>query len=223
MLAANGSQVVLAARNEEKLKDITGRIIASGGEAAYFLTDVSDRLALEDLVRFAKAKFGRVDNLINNAGLMLFSDWQDIAIDDWEKMIDTNIKGYLYAIAAVLPTFISQSHGRILNVSSVAGIHAGQSSGVYSSTKFFIRGVTESLRKEVGVHKGIQVSMVSPGVIDTGWADKVNNDAARKTAQKLNQDAISPSDVAKAVLFALNQPSSVSVSDVVIHPTKQDW
>lgn len=222
-LAAAGSSIVLAARNEEKLKKIVEEITAQDGNAAYFLTDVSDRSSLSDLVEFTKSKFGGLDNLVNNAGLMLFSDWKDVAVEDWEKMIQTNIQGYLYAIAAVLPTFLSQGHGRILNMSSVAGIHVGGSSGVYSATKFFIRGITESLRKEIGVHNNIQVSMISPGVIDTGWADKVNNEEARKTAQKLNEQAISPEEVARAVAFAMNQPPHLSISDIVIHPTKQDW
>lgn len=108
-------------------------------------------------------------------------------------------------------------------MASVAGIHVGDASGVYSATKFFIRGITESLRKEVGVQNGIQVSMISPGVIDTGWADKVENAHARKAATQLNESAIPAERIAEAVLFALKQPSNVTVSDLVIHPTRQHW
>lgn len=222
-IAAAGSRVVLAARNEEKLKKLVERITGAGGKAVYHLTDVSEESSLRDLAQFAISEFGQIDNLVNNAGLMLFSDWKDVAVDDWDKMINTNIKGYLYSIAAVLPEMLKQGHGKILNMSSVAGHHVGGSSGVYSATKFFIRGITESLRKEVGVNNGIQVSMISPGVIDTGWADKVNNEQARKTAKKLNEGAISPEKIAEAVVYALNQPAELSISDIVIHPTKQDW
>lgn len=222
-IAAAGSHVVLAARNEEKLKKLVAQITEAGGKAVYHVTDVSKESSLRDLAQFATREFGQIDNLVNNAGLMLFSDWKDVAVDDWDKMINTNIKGYLYSIAAVLPGMLNQGHGRILNMSSVAGIHVGGSSGVYSATKFFIRGITESLRKEVGVNSGIQVSMISPGVIDTGWADKVNNEEARKTAQKLNEGAIPPEKIAEAVVYALNQPAELSISDIVIHPTKQDW
>jgi len=222
-VASLDSKVVLAARNEEKLKALVANIKEAGGEAAYYLTDVADKSSLQGLVEFAIARYGRVDHLVNNAGLMLFSDWKDVATDDWEKMIDTNIKGYLYAIAAALPKMLEQGHGKILNMSSVAGLHVGGSSGVYSATKFFIRGITESLRKEVGVESGIQVSMISPGVIDTGWADKVNDAKGREAAKALNEIAIRPDQVADAVAYALDQPSNLTINDIVIHPTKQDW
>lgn len=222
-LASKGSKIVLAARNEEKLEKLVSQIKEAGGEASYHVTDVSERSSLEDLVKFAVSKYGKVDSLVNNAGLMLFSDWKDVAVDDWDQMINTNIRGYLHAIAAALPGMIAQGHGKILNMSSVAGLHVGGSSGVYSATKFFIRGITESLRKEVGVEHGIQVSMISPGVIDTGWADKVNNSEGKKAAQELNKIAITPEQVADAVAYALDQPNNLTINDIVIHPTKQDW
>ncbi|UQY33975.1 SDR family oxidoreductase [Pseudomonas fulva] len=222
-IASLGGVVVLAARNEERLQAIVSQIKEAGGEASYHITDVSKRESLQSLVQFAEATYGKVDALVNNAGLMLFSDWKDVAVDDWEKMISTNIQGYLNTIAAVLPKMLDQGHGKILNMSSVAGLHVGGSSGVYSATKFFIRGITESLRKEVGVHNGIQVSMISPGVIDTGWADKVNNETGRKAAKTLNEIAIAPEQIADAVAYALDQPANLTVNDIVIHPTKQDW
>jgi NADP-dependent 3-hydroxy acid dehydrogenase YdfG len=222
-LAAAGSRVVLVARNEEKLQHLVAQIRAAGGTAEYQLADVSQAADLQRVADFCQQQYGRVDNLVNNAGLMLFSYWKDAALDDWNKMIDTNIRGYLHAIAAFLPLMLQQGSGHILNMSSVAGLHVGEGSGVYSATKFFIRGITESLRKEVGVGKGLQVSMISPGVIDTGWADKVGNAEGAALAKKLNQGAIAPEQVAQAVVYALNQPKEVSVSDLVIHPTKQDW
>ncbi|MBI6666642.1 short-chain dehydrogenase [Pseudomonas syringae] len=222
-LAEKGSKIVLAARNEEKLQKLVSQIKDAGGEASYHVIDVSERFSLEDLVKFAVSKYGKVDSLVNNAGLMLFSDWKDVAVDDWDQMINTNIRGYLHAIAAALPGMIAQGHGKILNMSSVAGLHVGGSSGVYSATKFFIRGITESLRKEVGVEHGIQVSMISPGVINTGWADKVNNSEGKKAAQELNKIAITPEQVADAVAYALDQPNNLTINDIVIHPTKQDW
>jgi NADP-dependent 3-hydroxy acid dehydrogenase YdfG len=222
-LAKNGAKVILVARNEEKVKKIVADIKVAGGHADYLIADVSSAEDMLKVAAFCKEKYGKIDVLVNNAGLMLFSYWKDIATDDWNKMIDTNIKGYLNSIAAVLPTMLDQGSGHILNMSSVAGLHVGDVSGVYSATKFFIRGITESLRKEVGVKNGIQVSMVSPGVIDTGWADKVNNKAGAEVAKTLNQGAISSEQVAGAVVYALNQPAEVSVSDIVIHPTQQDW
>lgn len=222
-LARSGSRIILAARSEDKLKDIVNEIISEGGSAEYRVTDVTSKEDVCELIRYVNEKYGRIDHLINNAGLMLFSDWADTAVDDWSKMIDTNIHGYLNAIAAVLPVFLEQKCGHILNMSSVAGLHTGTSSGVYSATKFFIRGVTESLRKEVGVAHGIQVSMISPGVIDTGWADKVNDSKGKEAAKELNEIAIKPGQVADAVAYALDKPQELTINDIVIHPTRQDW
>jgi NADP-dependent 3-hydroxy acid dehydrogenase YdfG len=222
-LAASGAKVVLAARNEDKLRVLVSEITEAGGTATYRVTDVTDRADAKALAAFAVETYGPVDVLVNNAGLMLFSAWKDTAVDDWDRMIDTNLRGYLHAIAAVLPSMLERRSGRILNMSSVAGINVGEGAGVYSATKFFVRAITESLRKEVGVANGIQVSMVSPGVIDTGWADKVSDAEGRKAATELNKDAIPPEAVADAVAYALDQPPNVTVNDVVIHPTKQGW
>ena len=222
-LAASGAKVVLAARNEDKLRALVSEMTEAGGTATYRVTDVTDRADAEALAAFAVETYGPVDVLVNNAGLMLFSAWKDTAVDDWDRMIDTNLRGYLHAIAAVLPSMLERRSGRILNMGSVAGINVGEGAGVYSATKFFVRAITESLRKEVGVANGIQVSMVSPGVIDTDWADKVSDGEGRKAATELNKDAIPPEAVADAVAYALDQPANVTVNDVVVHPTKQGW
>lgn len=222
-LAAEGARVVLAARNEERLAALVSEIERDGGTAAYRVSNVTDRADAAELAEFAKATYGSIDILVNNAGLMLFSHWSDLAVDDWEVMVDTNIKGYLYAIAGVLPVMLEQGSGQILNMDSVAGHQVGAAAGVYSSTKFFVQAMTESMRKELGVHHGIRVNTVSPGVIDTGWADKVGDPEGRKAAKKLNEIAIPTSAVADAVVYALNQPAEVTVNDLIISPTKQDW
>jgi NADP-dependent 3-hydroxy acid dehydrogenase YdfG len=222
-LAAAGANVVLGARNPDKLDALIKDIQDTGGQATARPTDITDLDDVKALFAHAADTFGPVDVLVNNAGLMLFSRWADRAVDDWNAMIDTNIRGYLNAISAALPTMLDRGTGHILNMSSVAGIRVGDSSGVYSATKFFIRGITDSLRQEIGVERGIRISMISPGVIDTGWADKVNDAQARDTAQALNADAIPPERIADAVLWALTQPPEVTVNDIVIHPTKQAW
>lgn len=222
-LAARGAHVVLAARNTDGLNTLVTEIRDTGGTATARRTDVTRLDDVEGLMEFAAAEYGPVDHMVNNAGLMLFSKWSDRAVDDWDKMIDTNLRGYLHAISAVLPGMIARQSGHILNLSSVAGIRVGGASGVYSATKFFIRGITDSLRQEVGVPHGIQISMISPGVIDTGWADKVTDTDGRTIAQDLNEDAIHPDRVADAVVYALDQPADVTVNDIVIHPTRQDW
>ncbi|WP_435225682.1 SDR family oxidoreductase [Streptomyces sp. Tue6028] len=220
-LAAHGAHVVLAARNADKLKALVTESRDAGGAATARITDVTRLDEVEGLVDFATSEFGPVDHLVSNAGLMLFSKWSDRAVDDWDKMIDTNLRGYLHAISAVLPGVIDRQSRHIL--SSVAGIRVGNASGVYSATNFFIRGITDSLRQEVGIPHGIHVSMISSGVIDTGWAEKVSNTEGKQIAQDLNQGAIHADRVADAVVYALNQPADVTVNDVVIHPTRQDW
>ncbi|SHG11316.1 SDR family oxidoreductase [Chryseobacterium vrystaatense] len=222
-LAKAGSCIVLVSRADDKIEKVKRQIEEEGGKAEIFVADVTDIGQMKAMVDFTIDKFGRVDNLVNNAGLMLFSQWKDVAIDEWNSMIDTNIKGYLNAIAAVLPKLLEQRSGHVLNMGSVAGINIDVGAGIYHGTKFFVRAITESLRKEVSVHKGIKISLISPGVINTGWADKVTNKEGAEIAAELNKQAIEPDDIANAVLFAFDQPDNVNVNDIVISPTLQDW
>ncbi|GAB5336968.1 SDR family oxidoreductase [Pseudomonas fluorescens] len=222
-LSEKGVRIVAAALDQQGLDAIVSELKGKGGEAVGRVSDVTNPEDMKALAQFAQDSFGSVDILINNAGLMLFSNWVDLATDDWEKMINVNIKGYLHGIAAVLPFMLKQKSGQILNMDSVAGHQVGPAAGIYSSTKFFVQAMTESMRKELGVHHGIRVNTVSPGVINTGWADKVTDPAGRKAAQELNKIAISPDDIGRAVVYALNQPENVTVNDLIISPTRQDW
>ncbi|MBA1431559.1 MULTISPECIES: SDR family oxidoreductase [Pseudomonas fluorescens group] len=222
-LSEKGVRIVAAALDQQGLDAIVSELKGRGGEAAGRVSDVTDPEDMKALAQFAQGTFGSVDILINNAGLMLFSNWVDLATDDWEKMVNVNIKGYLHGIAAVLPFMLKQKSGQILNMDSVAGHQVGPAAGIYSATKFFVQAMTESMRKELGVQHGIRVNTVSPGVINTGWADKVTDPAGRKAAQALNKIAISPDDIGRAVVYALNQPENVTVNDLIISPTRQDW
>ncbi|MGE6398063.1 SDR family oxidoreductase [Chryseobacterium scophthalmum] len=222
-LAKAGTRIVLVSRADDKMEKVKQQIEDGGGKAEIFVADVTDIEQMNAMVDFTIEKFGRIDNLVNNAGLMLFSQWKDVAIDEWNAMIDTNINGYLNAIAAVLPKMLEQKSGHIVNMGSVAGINIDVGAGIYHGTKFFVRAITESLRKEVSVHKGIKISLISPGVINTGWADKVINKEGAEIAAELNKQAIEPEDIANAVLFAFDQPDNVNVNDIVISPTLQDW
>ncbi|MDC5524913.1 SDR family oxidoreductase [Acinetobacter baumannii] len=223
MLAAEGAKVIAVARNQERLNEIVNEVTQHGDQITGFVADVINLDDAKKLAQFAKDTSGSVDILINNAGLMLFSYWSDLAIDDWNKMIDTNIKGYLNAIAGVLPIMLEQKSGQILNMDSVAGHQVDPAAGIYCATKFFVQAMTESMRKDLGVNHGIRVNTVSPGVINTGWADKVTDPEGRKAAQELNKIAIDPDDVARAVVYALNQPENVTVNDLIISPTRQNW
>ncbi|CAI3121608.1 putative oxidoreductase [Acinetobacter calcoaceticus] len=223
MLAAEGAKVIAVARNQERLNELVDEVTKHGDQITGFVADVTNLDDSKKLAQFAKDTYGSVDILINNAGLMLFSYWSDLAIDDWNKMIDTNIKGYLNAIAGVLPIMLEQKSGQILNMDSVAGHQVDPAAGIYCATKFFVQAITESMRKDLGVNHGIRVNTVSPGVINTGWADKVTDPEGRKAAQELNKIAIDPEDVARAVVYALNQPENVTVNDLIISPTRQNW
>ncbi|PMV22715.1 MULTISPECIES: SDR family oxidoreductase [unclassified Pseudomonas] len=222
-LSEKGVRIVAAALDQQGLDAIVSELKGKGGEAVGRVSDVTNPEDMKALAQFAQDSFGSVDILINNAGLMLFSNWVDLATDDWEKMINVNIKGYLHGIAAVLPFMLKQKSGQILNMDSVAGHQVGPAAGIYSATKFFVQAMTESMRKELGVQHGIRVNTVSPGVINTGWADKVTDPAGRKAAQELNKIAISPDDIGRAVVYALNQAENVTVNDLIISPTRQDW
>lgn len=222
-LVAQGARVVAAALDGEALESFVADLREAASEVVAFTTDVTQPDQTQALARFARETYGAIDILVNNAGLMLFSRWVDLAVQDWEKMIDVNIKGYLNMTAAVLPFMLEQKSGQILNMDSVAGHQVGPSAGVYSATKFFVQAMTESMRKELGVQHGIRVNTISPGVINTGWADKVSDPQGRKAAQALNRIAIGPDDVARAVIYALNQPENVTVNDLIISPARQDW
>lgn len=222
-LARHGVNIVAAALDQTGLDKLVKDIESAGGHASGLVTDVTRLEDTQALVKHATDTFGTVDILINNAGLMLFSAWSDIAWEDWNKMVDVNIKGYLNAIASVLPVMLGKSDGQILNMASVAGHQVDAGAGVYSSTKFFVHAMTESMRKDLGVNKGIRVNTISPGVINTGWADKVSDPEGRKVAQELTKIAISPQDVANAVVYVLNQPRNVTVNDLIVSPTKQNW
>lgn len=222
-LAARGAKILAAARGQEDLDQLVADIEKADGTAAARLTDVTDAADMQELADFTIATYGRIDVLVNNAGLMLFSYWKDLALDDWNRMLDVNIRGYLNGVHAVLPVMLRQKSGHILNMDSVAGHQVGDGAGVYSATKFFVQAMTESMRKELGVREGIKASTISPGVIDTGWVDKVTDPAGRKAAQELNGIAISPESIADAVVYALDQPADVTVNDLIVSPTRQNW
>lgn len=182
--------------------------------------DVANREDAKALAALAKDTYGSVDILFNNAGLMLFSQSSDLAVDDWDKMIDVNILGYLHMIAGVLPIMLEQKSGQILNMASIAGHQVDPGAGIYSASEFFVQAMTESTRKNLGVSHGIRASTISPGVINTGWADQVSDPAGRKVAQELNKVATSPDDVAPAVIYALDQPANATINDLIVSPTR---
>lgn len=220
LLAHHGAFVVLGARSEDALAATVNEITTSGGKAVFKATDVRIRSDLEALVAFAIEHGGKLDAIVNNAGIGPLSRLDALCVDDWDAMIDVNLRGTLYGIAAALPVFARQGSGHVINVVSTAGIKILPTMGVYAATKNAVRTVTEALRQEAG--PSLRVTEVSPGMIATNFGDSITDPGAKEAVQKQMGDmGIPPEAIARGILFALEQPSEVDVGSIVIRPTAQ--
>jgi NADP-dependent 3-hydroxy acid dehydrogenase YdfG len=221
LLAKRGASIVLGARRKDRLETIRGGIRAAGGVAEVHPLDVTRRDSVDDFLRFAKAAYGRVDVMVNNAGIMPLSPLSQLKVDEWERMVDVNIKGVLYGIAAALPFFIHQGAGHFVTISSIAGLIVFPGSAVYSGTKFAVRAISEGLRMET--IPGVRSTVICPGIVSTELADSITDEAmAQNIRQRMDAFAISPDAIARAVVFAIDQPDDVDVNEIVVRPTKQD-
>jgi NADP-dependent 3-hydroxy acid dehydrogenase YdfG len=220
LLAGRGASVVLGARRADRLQALADGIEQAGGSAAWAVTDVTRRDDLVRLVALACARFGRLDVLVNNAGIGPISLFDDLCVDDWDAMIDVNLKGTLYGIAAALPVFRQQGYGHVVNVISTAGLRIVPMQGVYAATKNAVRTITEALRQEAGAQ--LRVTGISPGMIRTDFSQSMTNPEVRaRLEQQIGQIAIAPDAIARGIAFALEQPADVDVGDIVIRPTAQ--
>lgn len=221
LLAERGAKIVLGARRHERLEALAARIAAAGGEATWVATDVRQRTDLEKLVALAHERFGRLDVLVSNAGVGLLSRFDELRVEDWEEMIDVNLKGTLYGIAAALPGFRQQGFGHFVNVLSTSGLKIVPMQGVYAATKNAVRTLAEALRQEAG--SKLRVTNVSPGFVHTDFAEAISNPELRAaiTARR-DELAIGPDAIARAIAFAIEQPAHVEVGDLVVRPTAQD-
>lgn len=221
-LAARGAHLVLGARSEAEIATVAEEIAAAGGQAVYRAIDVTKPDDLEVLVKLACERFGRLDVIINNAGIGPLSRFDSLKVEDWDAMIDVNLKGALYGIAAALPVFKQQDTGHVINVVSTAGIKIVPTMGVYAATKNALRTATEALRQESG--KSLRVTEISPGFIDTTFADAaiVDPDIRAVMLKRKEELAISPTAIARAIAFAIEQPSDVEIGSIVVRPTAQD-
>ncbi len=220
MLAGRGARVALGARRAERLAALVGRIAAAGGEAASAKIDVTRRDDVARLVAMACERYGRLDVLVSNAGIAPISPLDDLRVDEWEAMIDVNVKGVLYGIAAALPVFRRQGIGHFITVASTAGLKTVPNQAVYSASKFAVRALSEGLRQEAG--ETIRVTIVSPGFVRTDFVQSVP-DADLRSAMLSARDriAIAPEAIAGAIAFAIEQPPEVDVNEIVIRPTAQ--
>ena len=220
LLAERGAKIVLGARGSDRLEALACRITASGGEAAYARTDVKRREDLSNLVGLAIERYGKLDVLVNNAGVAPISPLDELRVEDWEEMIDVNLKGVLYGIAAALPVFRRQGFGHFVNVISTAGIQITPTMAVYAGTKNAVRTITEGLRQEAG--EKLRVTGISPGFVHTNLADSMTNSGVKsRIIDQMDKIAIPPVAIARAIAFAIEQPDEIDVNEIVVRPTAQ--
>ena len=220
-LAGRGASVVLGARRLVRIEALANELTAAGHKARAVATDVTDTGQVKSLVDAAVDEFGRIDVMLNNAGLMPLAPLALTKIDEWDQMIDVNLKGTLYGIAAALPYMKEQKSGHIINVSSVYGHKVGPNAAVYCATKFAVRALSEGLRQEVKPHN-IRVTVISPGAIATELLEHISEkEIQEQTKDRVSQYAIPADSFARMVAFAVNEPEDVDVNEILFRPTVQ--
>lgn len=224
LLAKNGHQLVLGARRDSKLQQIVTDIKEAGGTAVYKSTDVTDLSSVKALAKLALDSFGKIDVWMNNAGLMPHSEFIKGKVDDWNRMIDVNLRGVLYGINAALPSMRAQKSGQFINMASVAAHAVHQGGGVYSATKAGVLMISEALRQEEAAAKSnVRVTVVSPGAIATELVENVTGPTTKAALEKYyQQTAISPDRIASSIMAAIDLPADASVNEIVIRPTGQE-
>lgn len=222
-LAGAGASVVVGARRMDRLEALVEEIRAQGGTAEAGATDVTVRADMEALAALARERFGRIDILVNNAGVMPLSPVAELRVDEWDRMVDVNVKGVLYGIAAVLPTMREQRRGHVVSVGSVAGRRPFPGGTVYAATKFALRALTWGMQLELSGSEGIRFTDVQPGVVDTELLDHTGSEERRRAFEAAweGKRKLLGEDVARAVLFAVSAPEHVNVNEILIRPTDQ--
>jgi len=220
-LASDGHHVVLGARRTERLVEIVDAIRAAGGTADCCALDVTRIDSMRDFVAFVENLHGRVDVIVNNAGVMPLSTLDALKIDEWNQMIDVNIRGVLHGIAAVLPGMQARRSGQVINISSIGGHAVSPTAAVYCATKFAVGAISEGLRQEVGAD--IRVTVISPGVTTSDLAESISDPVAREAMRQFRKDAIPAEAIARAISFAVAQPADVDVSEIIVRPTASPY
>ena len=222
LLSDQGATVVLGARRVDRLQSLARELTGSGGKAIAVATDVTHHDQVKKLVDVAVQTYGRIDVMLNNAGLMPHSPLERLKIDDWDRTIDVNIKGVLYGIAAALPHMKRQKSGHIINVSSVAGHKVTPAGAVYAATKHAVRALSEGLRQEVKPYN-IRTTVISPGAVATELPDSITERDIGESIHKFYEAFAIPADsFARAVAFAISQPEDVDINEILFRPTRQE-
>jgi NADP-dependent 3-hydroxy acid dehydrogenase YdfG len=217
LLASQGAKVVFGARRTYRLEKIAGDINACGGRAEFRALDVTDRKDVQDFIDFAVNRFDRVDVLVNNAGVMPLSKLEALKVDEWDRMIDVNIRGVLHGIAATLPLMQRQRAGQIINIASIGAYAVSPTAAVYCATKYAVRAISEGLRQEVG--GDIRVTVIAPGVTESELAESISDEGGRAEMKEFRKIAISADAIARAITYAIEQPADVDVSELIVRPT----
>ena len=223
LLASKAAKVVLGARRKDRIDALVRDIRDAGGAATGFQTDVTKRDQVEELVQGALREHGRIDVIVNNSGIMPIAPMAALKVEEWDRMIDVNIRGLLYGVAAVLPIMQRQKAGHIINTASILGFKVLAPGGtVYSATKFAVRAITEGLRIELK-NDNIRTTMISPGAVATELPESSSEEETRKYLRELYQIAIPAESIAQAIAYALEQPAEVEIDEIVIRPTAQEF
>ena len=221
LLAEKGAQVVLGARRTERLAQLCEEIRAAGGSAQYLVVDVTQRADMQAFVDFAVNQHGRVDVIVNNAGVMPLSRLDALKVDEWDQMIDVNIRGVLHGIAAGLPLMQQQKSGQFINIASIGAYTVSPTASVYCATKFAVRAISEGLRQEVG--GDIRVTVISPGVTESDLAESISDEDSRALMRDFRSIAIPAMAIARAIAYAVEQPADVDVSELIVRPTASPY
>lgn len=220
LLAERGAKVVLSARGKHRLRGLADRIANAGGNCAWTCADVKRREDTSQLVKLACERYGKLDVLINNAGIGPLSLLDELRVDEWEEMIDVNIKGVLYGIAAALPVFRSQGFGHFINTASTAAHRITPNMAVYAGTKIAVRAISEGLRQEAG--DKLRVTVISPGFTRTNFAESVTDPEVKaQISASMEKFGMPPDAIARAIAFAIEQPADVDVGEIILRPTAQ--
>ncbi|MFC9707677.1 SDR family oxidoreductase [Paenibacillus sp. NPDC056933] len=217
VLAEQGAHVVIGARRLERLEALATAIRSEGGSVEYQSLDVTELEEMKAIVELALTRFGRLDVILNNAGVMPLSPLESLKVDEWNRMIDVNIRGVLHGIAAGLPVMKKQGFGQFINIASIGAYAVSPTAAVYCATKYAVRAISEGLRQEVG--GDIRVTLVSPGVTESELAESITDDEARELMKDYRSISIPASAIAQSILYAISQPAEVDVNEIVVRPT----
>lgn len=216
-LGAAGATLLLGARRTDRLQTLVEAISAAGGHAEFRRLDVTDKADVEAFAQHARSRWGRVDVIINNAGIMPLSPMASMKTEEWDRMVDVNIKGVLHGIAAVLPEFTQRGSGHVINIASVGALSVSPTAAVYCATKYAVRAISDGLRQE---RPDIRVTCIHPGVVESELASTITDEVAKSAMATYRAIALQPDAIGRAVRYAIEQPDEVDVNEIVVRPTR---